>query len=149
MAITDPLASGWEHIFKDRRALEETQDKFEYYHRLALERAKKESDELDALAAPSMQTRYVLGAFGAQAQTQKAQLVPAIDLNTNPAYACTLAVAVDLWCAKYGDMWVSLEAVEDTTGDDYALYKVLAERLRNAHRMEYMPQMQSYRIILL
>lgn len=136
MAIAKPLAPDWGDIFRDCREMEEARAKVEYYRQQVLK-----GQAVDA------HRQSILGAFGAQAQ--QAQPAPKIDLNTHPAYACTLAVAVDLWCAKYGDMWVSLEYIEDTASDDYALYRVLAERLRNAHRMEYMPQMQSYRIILL
>lgn len=147
MAIANPLASGWGHIFKDRHELEEARDKFEYYHRLARERQAAAAQA--AGVGVSIQDVYrqnILEGLGAQAQ--KAQPAPKIDLNTNPAYACDLTAAMDLWCAKYGTMWVSLEAVEDAASEEYALYKVLAERLRNAHRMEYMAELKSYRIIL-
>ena len=70
---------------------------------------------------------------------------PPVDPNKDPALAMPLATLHDMWIVKWGDGWVSTEALQDTAGD--LSWIRAAYRLNGVGKMEHLPSMSHYRLI--
>lgn len=66
---------------------------------------------------------------------------PSITID-HPAMQATLDELSNLWAAKFGDVWVSVEKVED----DDAFWSIAAKRLLSKGYLEFFPELRVYRL---
>jgi len=70
---------------------------------------------------------------------------PRIDPNKDPTLAMPLATLHDMWMVRWGDVWVSAEALQDTAGDINWIRA--AKRLVDVDKLEHLPSTSHYRLI--
>ena len=86
-------------------------------------------DTLDAVIKKAAHTFGWTDPRGGFGKSNPPPLKPVTDIN-HPAMQPSLDIIENLWLVKYGDGWIKKETVLDD------FYRVAAQRLANANRME-------------
>lgn len=102
-------------------------------------------DAANAIRGTALPQGALLGAGTAISPAfMNSQATPRSDPNTLPEMQLSLEDAHALWVAKFGTEWVTLTAVQDA--DNFNWFRV-AERLQQAHLLEFTAPFDAYKII--
>ena len=102
-------------------------------------------DQIDRLHAQYEEQRAQQNVGKVLQEVRSKWVTTSIDPNKDPALAMPLATLHDMWLVRWGDAWVSAEALQDTTGD--LSWIRAAYRLNGVGKMEHIPSTSHYRLI--